>query len=131
MRWRREYVSPILVRFIEVLLRVQAMTDKYPIMSQMMVVVNYFLNEWVGIKAIPMGGDNVWDNNHVECLNCAIAFSRKNFIFFGSHDGAGFGAIFYFLACSCRLHKINFFEYLSDVLNFVAEMSGGAPPVVF
>ncbi|MFA6591786.1 MAG: hypothetical protein WCR48_04125, partial [Bacteroidales bacterium] len=37
-------------------------------------------------------------------------------------------AIFYSLACSCRLHRINFFEYLSDVLNRVAEMPNGAPP---
>ena len=40
-------------------------------------------------------------------------------------------AIFYSLACSCRLHRINFFEYLSDVLNRVAEMPNGAPPDAF
>ncbi len=131
LRWRREYAPPILARLKEALLRVQAMTDKYPPKSQMMGAVNYFLNEWDGIEAIPTGGDYAWDNNQVECLNRAIALSRKNSMFFGSHDGAGRGAIFYSLACSCRLHRINFFEYLSDVLNRCAEMPGGSPPEAF
>lgn len=57
-----------------------------------------------------------------------MSLSRKNSLFFGSHAGAERGAIFYSLACSCRLHKINFFEYLSDVLNRMAYMPNGASP---
>ena len=61
--------------------------------------------------------------------NCdlGITLSRKNSLFFGSHAGAERCAIFYSLACSCRLHHINFFEYLSDVLNRVARIPNGAP----
>ena len=69
--------------------------------------------------------------NYDEHINRYISLSRKNSLFFGSHAGAERGAIFYSLACSCRLHRINFFEYLSDVLNRCAEMPNGAQPDAF
>ena len=122
---------PILKKLKTTLLRVQAGTDKYPPKSQMCGAVNYFQNEWDGIEAIATGGDYSWDNNLIERINRYVSLSRKNSLFFGSHAGAERGAIFYSLACSCRLHRINFFEYLSDVLNRVAEMQNGAPPEAF
>ena len=79
--------------------------------------VSYMLNEWEGLEAIITGGDYTWDNNLIERINRYISLSRKNSLFFGSHAGAERGCIFYSLACSCRLHGINFFEYLSDILN--------------
>lgn len=93
--------------------------------------VNYFLNEWDGIEAIPAAGDYSWDNNQIEGINRYVSLSRKNSMFFGSHAGAERGCIFYSLACSCRLHKINFCEYLPDVLNRCAEMPNGAQPDAF
>ena len=131
LRWRREYAPPILRELKRALLRVQAQKDKYPPRSQMMGAVNYFLNEWDGIEAIATGGDYSWDNNLIERINRYISLSRKNSLFFGSHAGAERGAVFYSLACSCRLHRINFFEYLTDVLNRVAEMPNGAQPDAF
>lgn len=131
LRWRQEYAPPILRKLKAALLRVQARTDKYPPKSQMRGAVNYFLNEWDGIEAIATGGDYSWDNNLIERINRYISLSRKNSLFFGSHAGAERGAIFYSLACSCRLHHINFFEYLADVLNMVAGMQNGAPPEAF
>ncbi len=131
LRWRQEYAPPILAKLRAALLRVQAKTDKYPPKSPMRGAVNYFLNEWDGIEAITTGGDYSWDNNLIERINRYISLSRKNSLFFGSHAGAERGAIFYSLACSCRLHRINFFEYLSDVLNRCAGMPNGAPPDAF
>ena len=131
LRWRQEYAPPILEKLKAVLLRVQAQTDKYPPKSQMRGAVNYFLNEWDGIEAIPTAGDYAWDNNQIEGINRYVSLSRKNSLFFGSHAGAERGCIFYSLACSCRLHKINFFDYLTDVLNRCAEMPNGAPPDAF
>ena len=131
LRWRQEYAPPILTKLNSVLLRVQAQTDKYPPKSQMHGAVNYLLNEWGGIEAIATGGDYSWDNNLIERINRYISLSRKNSLFFGSHAGAERGCVFYSLACSCRLHCINFFEYLSDVLNRVAGMRNGAPPEAF
>ncbi len=131
LRWRQEYAPPILKKLKEALLKVKGQTDKYPPKSQMNSAANYFLNEWDGIEAITTAGDYAWDNNQIEGINRYVSLSRKNSLFFGSHAGAERGCIFYSLACSCRLHKINFFEYLTDILNRMAEMPNGAPPELF
>jgi uncharacterized coiled-coil protein SlyX len=128
LKWRREYAPPILDSLKEELLKIQAMTGKYPPQSPMAKAVNYFLNEWDGIEAITTAGDYRWDNNLIERINRYISLSRKNSLFFGSHAGAERAVVFYSLACSCRLLKINFFDYLSDVLNRMAEMPNGAAP---
>ena len=73
--------------------------------------MNYFLNEWDGIEAIATGGDYAWDNNLIERINRYISRAGKNSQFFGSHAGAERGAIFYSMAGSCRLNRINFVEY--------------------
>ena len=54
-----------------------------------------------------------------------LSLSRHNCLFFGSHAGAKSGCIFYSLACSCREMGINFFDYLSDVLNRTAAYPPG------
>ena len=82
--------------------------------------VHYMLNEWDAIENIFTRGDYHLDNNLVERLNRYISLSRRNSLFFGSHKGAERGAIFYSLACTCRLQGINFFEYISDVINKAA-----------
>lgn len=131
LKWRREFAPPILSELKGELLSIQAQTDKYPPKSQMSSAVNYFLNEWDGIEAIATGGDYDWDNNLIERINRHISLSRKNSMFFGSHAGAERGCVFYSLACSCRLHRINFFDYFSDVLNRMAHMPSGAKPEAF
>ena len=42
---------------------------------------------------------------------------RRNSLFFGSHKGAQRAAMFYSLACSCRLNNVNFFEYADHPIN--------------
>ncbi|WP_235392815.1 hypothetical protein [Leyella stercorea] len=54
--------------------------------------------------------------------------SRRNSLFFGSHAGAKRATMFYSLACSCRLQGINFFDYISDVINKAAALSPRTPP---
>ena len=117
LRWRQEYAPQILGQMKETLLKIKSQHRKYPPKSQMYKAANYMLNEWDGIEAILTGGDYSWDNNLIERINRYISLSRKNSLFFGSHAGAERGCVFYSLACSCRLHKINFFEYLTDILN--------------
>ena len=43
----------------------------------------------------------------------------------------GCGAVPPVRAYSCRLHLINFFEYLSDILNRMSEMPNGTPVEAF
>ena len=84
-------------------------TEKYE-------AVHYMLNEWDALMNIFTRGDYHLDNNLVERLNRYISLSRRNSLFFGSHAGAKRAAMFYSLACSCRLQGINFFEYISLML---------------
>lgn len=125
LRWRQEYAPPILAELKKALKGIKT-NKKYTPNSKIVKAANYFLNEWEGIEAISRYGDVSWDNNFLERLNRYISLSRHNSLFFGSHAGAERGCFFYSLACSCRLNKINFFEYLSDVLNKAAALPPGA-----
>lgn len=130
LMWRQQYAPPILAALkteLEAILENKA----YPPKSLMHKAANYFLNEWDGIEAIASYGDVAWDNNLIERTNRYIALSRHNSLFFGSDAGAERGCIFYSLACSCRNRGIDFFEYLSDVLNKSAEMPNGTPSAAY
>lgn len=131
LRWRQEYAPQILGQMKETLLKIRSQQSKYPPKSQMHKAASYMLNEWDGIEAISTGGEYSWDNNLIERINRYISLSRKNSLFFGSHAGAERGCIFYSLACSCRLHKINFFEYLSDILNRSDVLQRSATPEAY
>ncbi len=56
------------------------------------------------------------DNNLIENQMRPIALGRKNWLFAGSHEGAMRAAIFFSLINSCRLNKVNTWEYFTDVL---------------
>ena len=79
------------------------------------------------VKSVPHTGDYHLDNNLVERLNIYISLSRRNSLFFGSHTGTKRAAMFYSLACSCRLQGVNFFEYISDVINKAATLPPRTP----
>ena len=56
------------------------------------------------------------DNNPIERQMKYIAIGRKNYYFAGSHEGARRAAVLYSLLGTCRLNKVNPWEWLSDVL---------------
>ena len=122
LKWRQQYAPPILAALKTKLREIKDNEVKYPPKSQMHKAANYFLNEWDGIEAISHYGDVDWDNNRLERINRYISLSRHNSLFFGNHEGAKRGCVFYSLACSCRCNGINFFDYLSDVLNKAADL---------
>lgn len=52
----------------------------------------YFFNEFDGIEAIFRTGGCDLDTNRLERLNRYVSLSRRNSLFFGSHEGAKRGA---------------------------------------
>lgn len=127
-RWRQEYAPPILRIIRKKLDKMAAYPpEKMLPKSEKYTAVHYMLNEWEAIENIFTRGDYHLDNNLVERLNRYISLSRRNSLFFGSHKGAERGAMFYSLACSCRLQGISFFEYISDVINKAATMPPNTP----
>ena len=126
LRWRRKYAPKILKKIRKKLDWLAADPEMLP-KSDRYTAVHYMLNEWDAIENIFTRGDYNLDNNLVERLNRYISLSRRNSLFFGSHKGAERAAMFYSLACSCRLLGINFFEYISDVINRAATIPPKKP----
>ena len=56
------------------------------------------------------------DNNPVENAIRPVAIGRKNYLFAGSHQAAQRAAMVYSLFATCRLHNINSYDWLKDVL---------------
>jgi len=55
-------------------------------------------------------------NNKIENMIRPVALGRKNWLFCWSELGAKYTAIAYTLVQNCKLHKVNTWEYLNDVL---------------
>ena len=121
LRHRKRYVPQILSEIKRELLRIKSKPDLLP-KSEMAGAVDYMLLQWEAIKGIFTEGYYYLDNNLVERYNRYISLSRRNSLFFGSHKGAERGALFYSLACSCRMQGINTFEYITEVINKAAKL---------
>lgn len=126
LRFRQEYAPPILAELQIKLLTIQADPDLLP-RSQLAKATNYMLNEFKALTNCFLSAEYKLDNNAIERQMRYISLSRKNSLFCGSHEGARRAALFYSLACSCRLHGINTFDYFKDILNKMAIMSPTAP----
>ncbi|MCR5819386.1 MAG: IS66 family transposase [Bacteroidaceae bacterium] len=125
LRWRQKYAPPILRKAQQELKRILRRTDVDPD-GFLIHAAKYMNNEMDAIWDIFSNGTYELDNNLVERYNRYISLSRRNSLFFGSHVGAERGAILYSLACSCRMQGINFFNYISDVLNKRLTIPDGA-----
>ena len=121
LRHRKRYVPQILSEIKRELLRIKSKPDLLP-KSEMAGAVDYMLLQWEAIKGIFTERYYYLDNNLVERYNRYISLSRRNSLFFGSHKGAERGALFYSLACSCRMQGINTFEYITEVINKAAKL---------
>ncbi len=56
------------------------------------------------------------DNNPVENAIRGAVMGRKNYLFAGSHEAASRTAMLYSLVGTCRMHGINPFDWLKDLL---------------
>ena len=127
---RQDYAPPILQELKERLSEIQKDPKTLP-KSPMAKAVNYMLGQFDALSNYILRHDYDPDNNAIERVNRYISTSRRNSLFCGSHAGAKRMALFYSLACSCRLHNINSFQYFTDILNRFAKISPKAPDQVF
>ena len=82
---------------------------------------------WDALRSGVRRGGYHLDDNDMERLSRYISLARRNSLFFGSHKGAERGAMFYSLVCSCRLNGVNFFEFISYVINKAAALPPNTP----
>lgn len=61
------------------------------------------------------------DNNLIENKIRHLALGRKNYLFAGNHKGAERIAIIYSFFATCKIHDVNPWEWLKDVLERLLE----------
>ena len=76
----------------------------------------YSIERWEKLCIYTTDGMLCIDNNPVENSIRPIAIGRKNYLFAGSHNAAQQSAMIYSLLGTCKMHKLNPWEWLKDVL---------------
>jgi transposase len=84
--------------------------------SEVQKAIQYALTQWEALSLFLTDPAIALDNNLIENQMRPIALGRKNWMFAGSHEGAMRAAIFFTLINSCRLNKVNTWQYFNDVL---------------
>ena len=126
LEYRRQYAPNILGELKDKMDEIEERGDLLP-NSDLQKAITYIRNEWNALVDIFNYGDTNLENNTVERFNRYLSISRRNSLFFGSHKGAERGAILYTIALSCKMQKIDLFEYLSDVINRTADWQPNTP----
>ena len=80
----------------------------------------YSIQRWPELMVYTTDGKLNIDNNPVENSIRPVALGRKNYLFAGSHEAAQRSAMLYSLMGTCKLHDINPFTWLKDVLERIA-----------
>lgn len=78
--------------------------------------IAYALKRWDKLSLYTADARLQIDNNLIENAMRAPVLGRKNFLFAGSNEGGKRLALFYSLMESVKKHKLNPWEYLSDIL---------------
>jgi len=97
----------------------QWMTEEYIKVlpkSSLGKAIAYSLSRWDKLCIYTTDARLNIDNNPVENAIRPVALGRKNYLFAGSHEAAQRAAMMYSFFNTCRLHKINPYEWLKDVL---------------
>jgi transposase len=117
-RFRRRYAIPVLVELEQwIKQEINIVVPKSP----MGKALTYTLGLWPRLSAYVQDGHYLIDNNLIENTIRPMAIGRKNYLFAGSHNAAGHAALMYSLLGTCKLHGIEPFAYLRDVIARIPE----------
>jgi transposase len=97
----------------------QWMIEEYPKVlpkSPIGQAIGYCLPRWEKLSVYTTTATLLIDNNPVENAIRPVAVGRKNYLFAGSHQAAQRAAMIYSLFATCRLHHINPYNWLKEVL---------------
>jgi transposase len=83
----------------------------------------YFLPRWEKLCIYTKDARLNIDNNLVENAIRPVAVGRKNYLFAGSHEAAGRAAMVYSLLATCKLHNINPYYWMRDILENMHQFS--------
>ena len=115
---RQEEAVPILDELEQwVKTEINVVAPKSPIGQAMA----YALGLWPRLRAYTLDGRYLIDNNRIENTIRPLAIGRKNYLFAGSDRGARNAALMYSLLGTCKLHGVEPFAYLSDVIARISD----------
>jgi transposase len=89
---------------------------RYLPQSLMGEAISYARNQWPMLERFLNHGEVEIDNNLVENAIRPTALGKKNWLFFGSEEAGQRSAVIYTLIENCRLHGVEPYTYLKDVL---------------
>ncbi len=113
LQLRQEQAVPILKEMKEWMTREYTQVLPKSTIGQ---AIGYCLPRWDKLSIYASDPILNIDNNPVENAIRPIAIGRKNYLFAGSHEAAQRAAMVYSLFATCRLHNINPYDWLKDVL---------------
>jgi transposase len=79
----------------------------------------YSISRWDKLSIYTTDGMLCIDNNPVENSIRPVAIGRKNYLFCGSHEAAKRTAMLYSLLGTCKMHGVNPFIWLKEVLTIL------------
>jgi transposase len=81
----------------------------------------YSMERWHKLSLYITDGRLNIDNNPVENSIRPVALGRKNYLFAGSHEAAKRSGMLYSLLGTCKMHGIEPYGWLKDVLQHIAD----------
>lgn len=81
----------------------------------------YSMERWHKLSLYITDGRLNIDNNPVENSIRPVALGRKNYLFAGSHEAAKRSGMLYSLLGTCKMHGVEPYTWLKDVLNRIAD----------
>ena len=90
--------------------------SRYLPKSRMGEAISYALNQWEAVCRYLQFGAAEIDNNLVENAIRPVCVGKKNWLFFGSEEAGTRNAAVFTLIQNCRLHGLDPYAYLKDVL---------------
>lgn len=94
----------------------QKLQTRYLPRSPMGAAISYALNQWEAVSRFLEHGEVEIDDNLVENAIRPTAIGKKNWLFFGSEEAGTRNAAVFTLVQNCRMHGIDPYAYLKDVL---------------
>jgi transposase len=83
--------------------------------------LGYSIERWQKLSLYTEDGMLNIDNNPVENSIRPVALGRKNYLFAGSHEAARRSGMLYSLLGTCKMHGIEPYAWLKDVLQRIAD----------
>lgn len=110
---RQEKSVPVLTEMKEWLItRMQVLNPTNPVYK----AAQYTLKLWPGLIHYTTDGRLAIDNNEAKNAIRPSAIGKKNFMFFGSHEGGERAAMLYTFMGTCKKQGVNPAAWLKDIL---------------